>query len=228
MLTKQEKVDQIKEFFGKTRMDKEVNKLTLGKEFDHINPELMLAASHKLVQINKGEIEPDDRDNLMYSKFHGLEDTLAQHIRLDAGKYQAKAKMKMDQKKNLSGIDAGFFSGQLRSAIVGNTLAQIADGGNPLEPANVASKVTKYGEGGIASESATPDSTRQISDSHFGLFDVLQLSEDNKIGVTTYISHGTRKGNDGKLYKLVLDKNDKPVWISHEQLLSSKIEIPEN
>lgn len=226
-LTKQEKIQQIKEFFDKTKIDPTVTKLTLNKEYSHITPELMKDASSKLIKIHKNEIESDDRDNLLFSKFHGLEDHMAQHISKDAGKVQLKARMKMEQKKNLSWLDAGFFSGQLRSVLVSNSLTQNAEQINPVDLLSISHKITKMGEGGISDESAIPQESHQVGDSSFGFFDPFQQSEDIKIGVTNFATQGTRKGFDNKLYKLVKDKDNKLTWQNHEVLLMSNVEIPE-
>lgn len=226
MFTKQEKITQIKDFFKKTKLDPEVTKATIGESIDHINPALLKKAAHKLIQINRGDVEPDDRDNLMYAKFLGAENFFPEHVALDAGKIQAKAKSKMDHKKNLSWLDSGFFTPQLRSVVIGNSLAQAVDGGNPTEILHVSHKVTKMGEGSIGDESAIPQESRRIHDSHFGFIDILSLSEDNKIGVVNYFTTGTQKGDDNKLYRLVKDKDGKLCWKDHETLLKSKVEIP--
>lgn len=226
MLTKPEKIEKIKEFFAKTKLDPSVTKITLGKEYSSITPDLMKETSAKLIKINKNEIEPDDRDNLLFSKFLALEDHVNEHINRDAGKIQAKAKMKMEQKKNLSWLDAGFFSPQLRSILVSNSLTQNMEGINPLEFHDLSHKVTKMGEGGLSSTDAIPDESREVSDSQFGFIDPLKIPENISIGVTNYFTHNTRKGFDNKLYKLVYDKHDKPVWVDHEKLLQSNVEIP--
>ena len=136
--------------------------------------------------------------------------------------------MKMDAKKNLSWMEPGFFSPQLRSILVSNSLTQSVEGINPLENLSLAHKVTKMGEGSLGSEDSIPDESRNINDSSFGFMDALQVPENLQIGVTQYFTHNTRKGNDGKLYKLVADKNGKKVWMDHETLLNSSVRIPEH
>lgn len=226
VLTKQEKLQKIKEFFDKTKMDPSVTKITLGKEYDHITPELMKEASSKLIKIHKNEIESDDRDNLLFSKFHGLEDHFQTHIVRDSGKIQLKARMKMEQKKNLSWLDAGFFGPQLRSVLVSNSLTQNIENINPLDMINVAHKITKMGEGAISSTESIPAESHMVQDSSFGFLDPMQMVEAEEIGVVNYATQGTRKGADNKLYKLVKDKDGKLTWQSHETLLKSNVEIP--
>jgi DNA-directed RNA polymerase beta subunit len=227
ILTKSEKIKKIKEFFDKTKLDPSVTQLTLGKEYNHINSDLIKDTATKLIKINKNEVEPDDRDHLLFSKFLGLEDYVNEHINKDAGKVQAKARMKMEQKKNLSWLDAGFFSPQLRSILVSNSLTQNLEGINPLEYLDVAHKVTRMGEGGLSTTDAIPEASREVQDSQFGFIDPMKIPETLAIGVTNYFTHGTRKGFDNKLYKQVLDNKGHPVWVDHETLLKSNVEVPE-
>lgn len=172
---------------------------------------------------------PDDRDNVVFSKFLGPEDFVKEHIEHDAGKMQLKAKNKLRQKRNLSWLHAGFFSPQIRSVFVGNTLSQNIEGVNPMEQFMLAHKVTKMGDGGIGSTQAIPDSSREVNESQFGLLDPIQTVEATTIGVVNFFVHNVRKGGDGKLYRQVIDNaTGKPVWIDHQEFLSSKIDIPED
>ncbi len=228
MITKAEKVEKLKEWLGKTKLDSGVLKDTLNIDYSNLDPQVLLTASAKLIKINKKEIDPDDRDNLKYSTFWGIEDFLKEHIDKDAGRLQKKAMMKAQQKKNLSWLHPSFFSPQLRSVVVGNSLAQNVEGINPMEHYDNSHRVTKLGVGGISSIEAVPDTSRQVNDSSFGFFDPLHISESNNVGVTNYITHNIVKGRDLKLYKVVQDKDGKLQWVDHEKLLNSKVGIPEH
>src|SRR5688572_21248485 len=115
ILSKQEQIDKIKEWLTKSELDAGVLKQTLGAHYEHITPQMLLQASKKLIRINKLEIPPDDRDNLKYSNFLGIEDFVKEKIEKDAGGYQRKAKMKLQQKRNLGWLHASFFTPQVRS-----------------------------------------------------------------------------------------------------------------
>jgi hypothetical protein len=79
------------------------------------------------------------------------------------------------------------------------------------------------------SSEAIPDSSREVNESQFGLLDPIQTVEATTIGVVNFFVNGARKGNDGKLYRQVIDNSTgKPVWIDHQEFLSSTIEIPEH
>lgn len=228
-LTKPEKIQRVKEWLSKTQLDATVVGQTLGTHASSVSTGVMLAASAKLIQVNKGAVEPDDRDNLRFSKFLGVEDFVKEHIEKDAGRLQKKAAMKMQQKKNLSWFHPGFFTPQIRSVIIGNPLTQNVDGINPLEHYDNSHRVTKMGPGGIPSPEAIPDESRQVNTSSFGFLDPLHVTESDKIGVLAHVASGVVKGRDNKLYRIMKDaKTGKLKWCSHEEVLNSRVLIPEH
>jgi len=227
ILSKQEKIDKIKEYFKNVRMDSSVMSKTVGVPSTNITPLILLTTSQKLIRIYRREIEEDDRDNLSFSKFLGPEDYVKEHIEYDAGKLQLKAKNKLRQKRNLSWLHSGFFTPQIKSVFVGNALSQNIEGVNPIEQYMLAHKVTKMGEGGIGSTESIPDKSRNVNESQFGLLDPLQTVEAQTIGVVNFFVNNAKKGNDGKLYRLVKTPEGKEVWIDHQTFLNSVIEIPE-
>src|SRR5690606_2244260 len=109
----EEKKQQIKDWLRKTEVDATVVGQTLNVHASNVTPQLLLEASKKLIKINKLEAEPDNRDDLRFNTFHGMEDYVKEHLEKDAGKIQQKAKLKMQQKKNLSWLQPGFFSPQI-------------------------------------------------------------------------------------------------------------------
>jgi DNA-directed RNA polymerase beta subunit len=228
LLTPAEKSVEVKNWFKKTILDPDVVKQTLGMAVDHINPDVLLESSKKLIKINKLEVEPDNRDDLKYMTFHGFEDFVKEKIEKDAGKLQAKAKLKIQQKKDLSWLQPGFFSNQLRSIIIGDTkLAQHIEGHNPIDNFDVSTKVTKLGDGGISSIDAIPDESRHVNSTYFGFYDPFRISETRSVGVDHRFAHNVIKGRDNKIYRLMLDREKKPVWVDHEKILNSRVEVPE-
>lgn len=226
--TKQEKITKLKEYFKNMKLDASVMGRTLGSPSNFVTPQILLDSSKKLLKVFGRQEAPDDRDNVVFSKFLGPEDYIKEHIEHDAGKLQFKAKNKLRQKRNLSWLHAGFFTPQVKSVFVGNTLSQNIEGVNPMEQYMLAHKVTKMGEGGIGSSEAIPESSREVNESQFGLLDPIQTVEATTIGVVNFFVNNIRKGADGKLYRQVIDNaTNKPVWIDHQEFLSSVIDVPE-
>lgn len=228
MVTKSEKINLMKDWLTKTKLDSEVLGRTLHVADSSITTNVLLTASAKLIKVNKGEVEPDDRDNLRFSKFLGMEDFVAEHITKDAGKLQRKASYKMQQKRNLSWLSAGFFTPQVRSVVIGNALSQNVDGINPLEHWDNSHRVTKLGPGGIESSDAIPAESRQVNTSSFGFFDPVHIMESDKVGVTNYMTHNVVKGRDNKLYRVMKDAKGQLKWLHHEEILDRQVLVPEH
>ena len=229
IISKQEKISKLKEYFKNMKLDASVMGRTMNSTVGFVTPQIILDSSKKLIGVFSRQIAPDDRDNVVFSKFLGPEDYMKEHIEHDAGKIQLKAKNKLRQKRNLSWLHAGFFTPQVKSVFVGNSLAQNIEGVNPMEQYMLAHKVTKMGEGGIGSSEAIPDSSREVNESQFGLLDPIQTVEATTIGVVNFFVNNLRKGDDGKLYRQVIDNaTGKTVWIDHQEFLSSTIDVPEH
>lgn len=228
MVTKSEKINLMKDWLAKTKLDSEVLGRTLHVADSSVTTNVLLTASAKLIKVNKGEVEPDDRDNLRFSKFLGMEDFVGEHITKDAGKLQRKAAYKMQQKRNLSWLSSGFFTPQVRSVVIGNALSQNVDGINPLEHWDNSHRVTKLGPGGIESSDAIPAESRQVNTSSFGFFDPVHIMESDKVGVTNYITHNVVKGRDNKLYRVMKDAKGKLKWLDHEEILDRQVLVPEH
>lgn len=228
LLSPQEKIDAVKKWLARTYVDPTVTKATLGEALSSVSARTLLMTSAKLIKINKKEVEPDDRDSLKYSTFLGLEDYIADHIEKDSGGLRKVAAKKMQQRKNLSWLTSSFFTPQIKSVVIGNSLSNGVEGINPMEHFDNAHRVTKMGEGGIASTESVPDISRQINTSSFGFFDPLHVAESTHIGVTQYVASNTLKGRDNKLYKLVKNsKTGQNEWVDHETLLNSRVKVPE-
>lgn len=229
MLTKTEKLAKLKEWFSHTQLDADVVQSTLNIHASSASPQVMLATSAKLIKINKGEAEPDDRDNIKYARYYDVADRIKEHVEHDTGKFQAKAKSKIKQKKNLSWLHAGYFTPQVKQAAVGSgPLAMLVDEGNPVHVFNLAQRCTKLGSGGITSSDSIPDSARKVHSSTFGFSDPVELTESIDIGTVLHFAHGVKKGKDGNLYREVLDPQGNTKLISHNEYLNSKIGIPDS
>lgn len=227
LLSPEEKKQKIKEWLAATELDASVVGKTLGVHASSVTAQVLLEASKKLIKINRLEAEPDNRDDLRFNTFHSFEDFVSEHVEKDAGKYQNKFKQKMQQKKDLgTWFHSGFFSPQIRSIVIGSQLSQNIEGHNPIDNYDVSTKITKLGPGGITGVDAVPDESRQVNSSYFGFFDPFRISETKTVGVDHRIAHNVIKGRDKKIYRLVLDKDMKPKWVSHEELLDSKVGIP--
>lgn len=225
-LSTKEKAQKVIKIFNSMSMDAKVNQSTMGMPINHINLGLIIKVTKKLLDINKGEQEPDDRDSLEYRKLYSAEDFFSERIEKDAGKAGQKLAKRLDRKRTLEGIPAGYFTRALTGFVVEDDKSATGEQLNPLEILEGALKTTPLGEGGLSARNVT-DELPNVHPSHLGFLDAIRVPESEKAGLTLYLTHNTLKGDDGNLYREVLDtKKGKKVHVNSQDFHRATIAFP--
>ena len=87
--------------FKTAYMDPSVNQVTMGEPITTVSPRSMLLASKKLLKVNRGEAETDDRDSLAFRTVHGVEDFMAEKVTKDAGHLSKNIMRRVEFTKSL-------------------------------------------------------------------------------------------------------------------------------
>lgn len=218
--------EAIRNAFAEMELDPEVTARTLGKPYSKVDPEVILAATTKLMRVLKDEDQPDDRDAMAFQRTIGPEDLFAERMRKGVAEAR-RALWKATLPGNLKKLQPGLYDKIVRGAILDTGL------GNPLEEINPAElydqrvRVTRMGEGGIPSSDSVPDEARSVQPSHLGFIDPVHTPESGKIGIDTRITIRTLKGKDGRLYSRFLDpKSGKLVWKSPQDVADAVVAFP--
>lgn len=189
---------------AKIELDPEVTKRTLGKPYDRMTPEVILATTKKLLALNRKEADPDDRDSMAYQSVVGPEDLISERFTKDKQTLR-QLLWKATAKKSLDHIPTGVFNKALNAALIGSGLGSSLEEINPAEIFDHQTRVTRLGEGGIGSLDAVPQESRSVQPSHLGFVDFLRTPESGKVGVDMRFSRGAMKGTDGKIYTPVVN-----------------------
>lgn len=200
--------------YRELEVDEDVTEATLGKRFKKLDKDVLLAATKKLLAINRGEAEPDDRDDLAYQRVVGVEDLFAERLSKDYQNLRRQLLHKASWAGNLKKITPGALTGQMEAVLTASGLAQAAEEINPLEVLDKVTRITRMGEGGIPSADAIPDESRSVHPSQTGFIDLLRTPESAKAGVDLYLSRAARKGADGRLYAPFEDRDGNVVYKS--------------
>ena len=209
------------------RMDKGVNQRTLGKDYDRINVESILATTRKLLAVSRGEQEVDDRDHLAYQTVLGPEDLLSERIAKDYGGAQRNLLYKSSFRGNLGYIQPGALNRQLRSVLLHSGLGQSLEEINPADIFDKQSRISRLGEGGIPSSEAVPDEARSVQPSHLGFIDPVRTPESFKVGVDVHLANAVKKGRDGRIYAPFIDaRTGKKVYRSPQDIADLAIAFP--
>lgn len=209
------------------QLDPWVTKRTTGIESANLTPQMILAATKKVLDMSKGAEEVDDRDALHHQTIHSVEDFLAERIKLDSGFEQRNAFRNALYKNDMNAIPSKMIQKQLEDTIFGSGLAILPENPNPLSSWAITQRITKLGEGGVGSTDAIPKESRDYNASHTGFIDPSLSVESLKIGVDLAVNSRTIKGKDGRMYTpMVNAKTGETEYLSSEQL-ADKIIAPD-
>lgn len=216
----------VAEALGKMELDPEVTQRTLGVPHKTLSPQAYLDITKKLLAVNKGEQEPDDRDHLAYQTLVGPEDLFAE--RLKQARANARLSLwKATNRGNLDHMTAGDWTPYIHAALLSSGLGSPLEEVNPLEIFDQQTRVTRMGEGGLPSTDAIPESSRMVHPSQFSFIDPLRTPESEKGGVELRLARGARKGPDGRIYAPVKDlRTGQSVYKTPQDLAEGSLVFP--
>ena len=200
--TREEKIQALHDYYQNTAMDPEVTKKTLGTAFDKVTPMSLLAASKKLLDVHKKDVDTDDRDSLEFKTFYSVDDFLKERILLDSRTLKHKFGIKLDAAKGevRRAIPSAPFTRSVKGFITTAALSAVPTEINPLELIDHAVKITSLGEGGIQTERAIPLEARNLHPTQFAVMDPARTPESFKAGIDIRAAINTKRDAKGNLY----------------------------
>jgi DNA-directed RNA polymerase beta subunit len=227
-LPPEEKMKEVLRRYSEARMDPDVNRATLGKGYDTISEDSLLDASGKVLRIFREADEVDDRDNLDFKTFHGVEDFFKERIKLHSREVARKAAIKMEATPELrKAIASGPFTSDILKFINSSQLASVPTQTNPMELIDAAVRVTSLGEGGISSERAIPMEARNIHPTQIGALDPIRTPESFRAGIDVRAAMMAKRDAKGNIYVPLYDvKKKKPRYVRAGEIQRKVIAFP--
>ena len=223
---------ELKNVLSAATLDPLVTKATLKKEYSSVTPDAIMDASRKILRINRGEEQPDDRESLIYKSVHGADDFIRESITKGARPVLWKVKNRLNSmygKQDGAIIKNVFAPGTLSSPIYTNInispLTSVAQDANPLKFIEASNRVTAFGPGGIGSTFAVPEAVRNVHPSHIGFIDTVRTQESDKAGIDLQLAIGTKKTGNTLTIKL-LDRDGKKVRQTLQELQGKTLALP--
>ena len=214
----------LKEYFAKIQLDPETTLDTMGQAYGHVTPQLLAAASGRLLRIARGEARPDNRDSMRYQKVYGPADLFAERVLKDGGGVLNKMLWKATNKGNLDFVGSGVLDKYPSGVFNESRLARYVEGSNPFDAADNATQLTRVGEGGIGSTTVASAGMRSVQPSFQGYVDPVRTPESFMVGLVDYMAQGVRKGSDGLLYsKMWNPRTQKHEWVDSRTAANSNI-----
>lgn len=216
----------LRETLPKFELDPGVTVRTLGLEANGVTPEVLLRASEKMFGVNRGDERPDDRDNPGYANVYGIEDLYRERIEKDAGHLSRNIMMKISRAGSLKPVGRGAFSGWHDELLHGSGLAMPGDNSNPMSVEEQLLRVTRLGEGGIGSPDLLTDEARAVNPGNLNYIDAIAGPENGRIGADARLGVYARKGSDGRLYSLFINRQGKKEYIAADTASDHVIGFP--
>jgi len=143
--------------FARMGLDPDVTLATLGESHANVGTPVILRATKKLLNIQKGTEEVDDRDSLAFQTVHSPEDFFAERIRKDAGQVGRKLLWRSTLRGNLKHMPSGALTPQLQGVLLRSGMGMPLEEINPMDVFDQHLRVLRLGEGGIPSLDSVPD-----------------------------------------------------------------------
>lgn len=188
----------------------------------------LLAASEKVLAVNRGLVDPDERDSLRYRKIYGPDKLLKERIDMDADKVMRNTVRRISRTGNLSGINPGHFNSYSEKLITGNPLSLALEEINPMHLTEQSRRVSQMGPGGLPSSTSITEDAQNLHPSEFMFLSAIEGPESERIGVDTRIAWGAKMGSDGNIYQRFRNKRTgKYEWLSAKDLENKIVALPD-
>jgi hypothetical protein len=131
----------------------------------------LLAATEKLLAVNRGLADPDDRDSLPNDRVYTVDRLMAERVKLDHGKVLRATMGRLSRARSLQPMSPNAFGTYTAGYVVGNPLAPALEEINPMHLLEQKRRITKMGPGGIGDSNAITGDMQAVSSTQFGFID---------------------------------------------------------
>lgn len=188
----------------------------------------ILAATEKLLAVNRGLTDPDERDSLEFRRVLTPAELFAERIDLDAGQVMRKSLRRLARAKTLKPLGSGHFDGYITGMITGNPLSTPLEEINPIHLVEQARRITQMGPGGLPSEDSISAEAQNVHPSQFGFLSPVEGPESSRAGVDTRMAWGAKIGSDGNLYQRFYNRRaGRHEWVSPSSLVNKAVALPD-
>ena len=224
----EEAANVIRAVYADTGLRKDTTKITLGKAYDKVDGPSLLAASNKLLRVNRGDDKIDNRDALQFKELWSVEDFIPERIKNSRRRITRKIKNNIDRKTQVRAmISSDTFNMPVRAFFTSGSLAQPSSQVNPLSMINSHLRTTLLGPGGISTSNAVSFDAKLIDPSHLGFLDPVATPEGDRTGITLHLGLGVNKIGKEAAIRLYDVKSGKTVMKTPPEVSNSIIGFPD-
>ena len=150
----------------------------------------VLAATEKLLAVNRGLVPEDERDNLRYKRVQTTDKLISERVRADADKLRLGVLRRTARARSLKGLMPFAFDGYATGHIVGNPLSSPLEEINPISLVEQQRRLTQMGPGGLTSDQSITPEAQNVTPSQMGFICPLSGPECFTSGTEVFTSTG--------------------------------------
>jgi len=201
--------------------------VTLGRPADHVDSDVLLRATRKMIDVHGGAPE-DDRDSLIFKDLRSVGDFSFEKILKEGPAIRRKMQRQInDASSPRDVVRLEAFNKPIRETFYKNSAAQVAKQVNPVEMLSAAQQTTVMGPGGIQSENAILDEVKFINPSHMCFLDPIHTPEGSKTGITLRMPLGVRKHGMEPQVPLYNTRTGTTDYVGPATFLRSRVVLPD-
>lgn len=183
-------------FSTKTEINPVMTKISVGNEYSKVEAHLLLDASKKILNVLRGNDQPDDRDSLISKEIHSLEDFIYERLHKNKDAINRAILRNIDKKEKVREIiSLDTFNDPIKTLFTATSLASTTEQINPIDMASNQWKVTIMGEGGITNEQQITNQARSVHPTHLGFIDPFMTPESGSVGAALQLTMNATKDN---------------------------------
>jgi len=187
----------------------------------------LVAASARLLAVNRGFADPDERDHLAFKQLITVPDLVRERIRIDEGKRRKKLFTNAVRSRNLANFPVNALGSPIRGQFISNPLSADSEQTNPMLGVEQLRRITQMGPGGIGSTNAITEDMVSLDASTFGFLSPIEGPECHSADTEVFTSEGWSLWSGvGPETKLATIHEDKMIFVKPERLVAEHYEGP--
>lgn len=196
--------------------------------YESIGVDGLLAATEKLLAVNRGVASPDKRDAASNDRVFTVDRLMSERVKLDHGKTLRTLMGRVARRKDLSALLPATFDAYTVDYLKGNPTASAIEEINPMNIMEQRRRITKMGPGGIGDPNAITVGMQSVDASQFGFISPIEGPESERAGIDVRLAYGARIGSDGRIYQVMRNaKTGKKQWVSPSDLKGKVVKLPD-
>lgn len=216
-----------KEYFEQTAVDPKTTKYLFSDSYKKIDKNFMKEILKKFYEVNAGEEDGIDPDDLYYQKLYPPNMLFKDRLQKVTNEIANGVRHKIKLGHTYSKIFNNIFSKYLVGMVNASDLSRLDPQYNPIGMYVASTKVSPLGMGGISDVEAVTRAKRGVHSSYFGIIDPTASAQGMNVGIQLNLTDDVKIDKSGEIYVPLADTKGNVKDIPIADTYDKKILVPE-